>query len=773
MNKKLISTIVLLTAITTFADIAILYSSWANNAKSFYGEFDKALKGTNLKAVKYENTQIAELTKALPNYEMVLISSCGNYENTIDLKPYADTWRDYLSNGGLIFLADANYTSVLDKFINQLGPEFELTPALCSSHTKPSEENKKAFITPNNLLNFPTLVTPSLQKLGHWGYITPKHPEAWDIIETCIDNKVLTLAKHFGKGLLFVTVHSSLKAGNAADFVQNTIINMRVQRKLTEVGVEIVSMETPTHATHTSMTLTLKTTGKTDTLSFALQYTGKDGMVESPVTKQIQGDTVTFTAPITYTKRGTIQFTSTLKDGQTLLSDSTWQDELPEILTSKLRRKHFYPRGNDDVSSSNSNVLEAWLDAVPDAPAAGPLTLRWALDGGTPSTQPMDGTKATVKLSIGNLPLGRHILTWELLQNENSLVKYDDDFFIHPEPTMRFREDGTLLNKGKPFFPFGMYHVSWSASPENRLEMVKNIAQFGYNLVHVGIKSTEKETDTYGQFLDECHKRGIYVITEFGYKAEDVIRKYKNHPAVLGWNPGDEPAAQGISNKEMFRRYDTFKQLDPNHIAYTVICIPAQYKNYASGTDVLSPDPYPVPSHPVDNVYRAFKSAWQEAMKYDTALWGVPQCFGGYGGWKRPPNGDEYRTMLYLALIAGVKGFVNYTYHDGGFDLPKNAELWDACKKVPTEMAPLIPFILDGKRTVLQENDKGIYAAIWTLDGRKAVVIVNASNDKALPFNLKGGFANMRLDFGTVQDLKTTAESLSGTLRPLGQAVLY
>ena len=764
MNKKLFYAIAFLAAFSVFADVAVLYSSWANNAKSFFGEFDKPLEGTGLKAVKYENIQITELTKELPKYEMVLISSCGNYENTVDLKPYADAWRDYLANGGMIFLADANYVSVLNSFINHLGPEFQLTPALCTSHLKPSDENSKAFITPNVLLHFPTLVTPALQKQRHWGHLTPTRPETWEIIETCVDGKALTLCKRFGKGLLFVTVHSSLRSGTAADFARNTIINMRAQRKLKGVGVDIVSMETPTRNTNTSMTLTLKTTGKADALSFALQYTGKDGMVDSPVTKKVLGDTVTFLAPVTYTKRGIIQFSSVLKDGETVLSDSKWQDELPEILTSKFRRKHFYP---------GMNELEAWLNAVPDYPDAGPLTLRWTLDGGTPSTQPMDGMNATVKLPIGKLALGRHLITWELLQNGKSLVRLEEDFFIHPEPTMRFREDGTLLNHGKPFFPFGMYHVSWSTPPEHRLEMVRNIAQYGYNLVHVGIKKEEKETDTYGQFLDECQKNGIYVITEFGYKAEDVIRKYKDHPAVLGWNPGDEPANRGVSNKEMFRRYDTFKQLDPNHIAYTVICIPAQYKNYASGTDVLAPDPYPVPNNPIDHVYRAYKSAWQEAMKYDTALWGVPQCFGGYSSWKRPPNGDEYRGMLYLALIAGVKGFVNYTYHDGGFSLPKDAELWEACKKVPTEMVTLIPFILNGQRTVLMENAKGIYAAIWKRDGCKAVVIVNASSEKALPFNLKGDFTNTQLDFGTVQELKATSESLSGTLRPLGQAVLY
>ncbi len=765
MKRTVICTIALIVAVTAVADVAVMYSSWANNAKAYFAEFDKTLEKLNIKAVKYENTKLAELTKDLTKYEMVLITSCGNYDNTTDLKPYADAWRGYLAKGGMIFLADANYPSVLDSFLNRLGPEFELTPDLCISHTKPTPENARAFIKPHNLLHFPTIVTPALQQQSHWGHLTPKQPKKWDIIETCVDKKALTLAKSYGKGLLFVTVHSSLRGGTAADFVRSTIVNMRAQGRLKSSGLDIIAMETPTRKTNTKMLLRLKTSGKTDSLAFSLKYTGKNGMVESPVVKKVEGNTVTFTAPITYMVRGRIQFNATLKDGQRILSDSGWQDNLPEIIMSKLRRKHFYP---------GMNELEAWLTTVPDYPQNGSLAVHWRLDGGSDNVQSMSkDMKATVKMDITGLALGKHVIEWELKQNGKSLAKLEQDFFVHPEPTMRFREDGTLLNNGKPFFPFGMYHVSWDVPPEHRLDMVKEIAQYGYNLVQVGICLSEKNTDTYGQFLDECQKLGIYVITEFQLPAEEVIQKYKDHPAVLGWNPGDEPANRGISNTEMFRRYDTFKQLDPNHIAYTVICIPAQYKNYASGTDVLSPDPYPVPNSPIDSVYRAFKSAWEEAMKYDTALWGVPQCFGGYGGWKRAPNGDEYRGMLYLALMAGVKGFVNYTYFDKGFYLPLDDELWEACKKVPTEMKPLIPFVLDGKRKVHAENANGIYVATWTLGGRTAVVVVNASQNTSLPFELKGDFANAKLDFGTVQNLKATAAGLKGTLRPLGQAVLY
>ena len=765
MNRKRLCAIALLLGcVSLIGDVAVLYSGFSGNERRFFPEFDKALDTIGVKAVKYENTKMEELTKDLRKYEMVLVTSCGNFENTVDLKPHADAWRDYLSDGGMVFVADANYASVLESFINRLGPEFELTPEHCIAHLKPSPENAKAYVRPHNLMNFPTNALEPLLRQGHWGHLTPKQPKTWDVIETCVENKPLTLAKNYGKGLLFVTVHSNLQAGEAIDFARNTIVNMLAEAKLKKHGLTLVSTETPMRRTNTRMVIRLKATGKTDSLAFSLKYTGKDGMVQAPVDKMVEGNVVQFTARIAYQTRGVIQFAAALMDGTNVLLESNWQDELPEILTSKLRRKHFYP---------GMNELEATLIAISDPPVVYPPSIiQWQLDGGKISKQKITQMTTTVKMPVRNLAVGKHVIAWELLQNGKSLAKLTQDFFVHPEPTMRFRDDGTLLINGKPFFPFGMYHVTQSATPEHRLDMVKEIAKYGYNLVHVRILSSEKGTDSYGKFLDECQKRGIYVITEFDYDALEVIRTYKNHPAVLGWNPGDEPYPKGVTPEMMFSRYDAFKQLDPNHIAYTVICTPSQYKNYACGTDVLAPDPYPIPNNPIDTLYTNYKNAHAEARKFDTALWAVPQCFGyGHGTWSRTPTADEYRAMLYLSLIAGAKGFVNYTYFDGGFFLPKSTELWEACKSVPTEMAPLIPFILNGKRTVQQENDKGVYAATWTLDDSKAIVIVNASPDTVLPFEIKGDFANASIHYGAVENLKAASAGLGGTLRPYGQAV--
>lgn len=87
-------------------------------------------------------------------------------------------------------------------------------------------------------------------------------------------------------------------------------------------------------------------------------------------------------------------------------------------------------------------------------------------------------------------------------------------------------------------------------------------------------------------------------------------------------------------------------------------------------------------------------------------------------------------------------------------------------------MKPLIPFVLDGKRKVHLVDASGIYAATWTIGGNTAIVLVNAS-DSEQSFALPGAFQSAKLHFGSIDNMKADATALNGTIRPLGQAVLF
>ena len=223
----------------------------------------------------------------------------------------------------------------------------------------------------------------------------------------------------------------------------------------------------------------------------------------------------------------------------------------------------------------------------------------------------------------------------------------------------------------------------------------------------------------------------------------------------------------------MFRRYDNFKKWDYNHLAYTVICIPAQYKNYASGTDVLAPDPYPVPGGPMDNIYNLFSSAKASANDCDTALWAVCQAFGGQkyaarGAWQRWPTGTEFRSMSYLALMAGAKGIIYYVYQDGEFAILKSGDLWEAAKDFPAEIADLTPFILNGQYEQLIAR-QGLYVGLWKLNGEQRLVAVNTGKDAV---DVKVAFTGKTVVKGAPANLTANDGNVSFSVPPFDRVIL-
>ena len=119
---------------------AVVYSDWSKN--SFATEYDKHLKALGWEFDKYQNTRLPELTEKLGAYQFVIAASVANYTQTVKMGPYAAAWRKWLAEGGALIITDANYGSVLGTWVGAFGPEFACSCALCSAHTKPSDETR-------------------------------------------------------------------------------------------------------------------------------------------------------------------------------------------------------------------------------------------------------------------------------------------------------------------------------------------------------------------------------------------------------------------------------------------------------------------------------------------------------------------------------------------------------------------------------------------------------------------------------------------------------
>ncbi|MBE6366025.1 MAG: hypothetical protein E7053_09835 [Lentisphaerae bacterium] len=771
MSKTVLSLLLLtVLCIPGFAgDVATVYSGFPSGQKAFMNEHDETVRRLGFTADKYENTRLPELSGKLAQYKIVFLSTTSNYENTVDMAPYAASWRRWIENGGILLVEDANYDSIQHKFLHHLGPEFRIITSQCSSNTRPSAATAKVtFDVRNPLVSFPAPTEPDGKSINHWSHIHSA-PRGWIVLERCYDKAPVTMVRFVGKGAVMITVRGTYTHENEIRYFTNLIRNIQAALNLRAKGIRISDINHPETSSSSSMSFILNGPAEVlRSIRFELEYTGAGGVRKESVTPEIVGQFTRCTVPVTFDTCGEVNFTAGMYCADELIASGKWVVNVPDLFEIKAKRTHFYP-GYDNldivytVSGGDSAQTSAKLKVTSQREVK-------IFDLQTGSGE--------VSVDISGYPVGRHELKLELIQDGKTIASQDVTFFRHPFPKAYIRPDGTLLINGEPFFPMGFYHVSWRATSEHRMAFMKDIARYGYNLVAVSFYNFEKENGgkDFIEFLDECHKRGVYVFVEFGFDLRmRGIAEFKHHPAILGWSPGDEPAAHGWSPQVMFGRYTAMKQLDPDHLVFTIVCMPRHYKDYAAGTDIFAPDPYPVPDSPLDMAYGRYKEAGIETRKYGNAFWTVPQCFGGGNtGWKRYPNPQEYRVLIYMSLISGAKGLINYAYYDDSFMLPDDAkDLYEASMAMPAELASLTPFILNGKLSLLKEDNQGIYAAVWELDGKRAYVILNASAESTLPFALDGDFTSHRVAAGEVGELSASAERLTGRLAPLERVVIY
>ena len=763
--------------------VAVVYSEWSKSA--FANEYDKHLKRQGWAFDKYENVRLPELSGKLGGYNLVIATSVANYTQTVKMAPFAEAWRKWLADGGTLIVTDANYGSVLGDWVAAFGPGFETGCALCSAHTKPSDATRAVTVRPDPLLTCPKPLGDLFQKhYRQWTHLTKLGPD-WHTPITCVDGAPIFAYRRFGKGLVVLTSAASLRNSPIASAL---LENVAADRCLRAAGIEVLSFEPnlpgggPAERVSRLRLKVAPGGARKVTATLAARNGRAKGKTEAKAVVEAAvppSGEVTLAPACALVRSGRVESRlDVAADGRPVLSCS-WEETLPDAVGIRLKRKHLYP----------GNALVAQMTfASPGRAGARPSPegVSWRIDDG--AWQMREAKDGDWTIPVDKLTRGAHVFRAKLCYKpgfleslspaERQLFDWGEsveaEFFAHPEPKYRIRDDHVLLENGKPFFPLGFYDVSWTVPVEQRLRMAQDVAQWGYNTIHVGIQGPENKGDGYGTFLDACAQLGVRVITEFSGDPLPVIEKYRDKPAVLGWNPGDEPAPKGITPAQMFARYDRFKQIDPDHIAYTVICVPSQYANYAAGTDVLAPDPYPVPKRGVDVVYRRFKEAKDAADRVDTALWAVGQAFGGQkydkkGAWPRWPDAREFRGMSYLALMAGVKGIIYYTYYDGSFDILKAPDLLEAVKAFPAELRELTPFALDGKGELLAEDKDGVYAMAWTLGTERRLVAVNARDKDAevsLPFS--GG----QVLFGAPRNLRTDGGRIRFTIPPLERVVV-
>lgn len=746
--------------------VAVIYSSWGGS--SFQNEYDDAVRNLGWGLEKYENIKIPELAGRLAEFDVVISASTGNYEHVQDMGLYKDQWLSFLNKGGILLVVDANYESVLNSWVNKFGDDFVLTSSGCSPFTnKNGGSSEVKFDTKSPILTVPNDIRNDfVRESGIWAHLET-WPAGWTSIITCADNKSLFLYKRVGKGLVAVTSYASFQGIESKVLSEKLLNNLLMFTQSSASGIEIVSSSFPdaVPGVHKGTVVVHNISGAAKDISVRLssEPAGAISGVQSIPVQVASGKTAKIPFSMNIKARGNIALTvDILANGQNPVS-LVRKFDVPEVMVFKTRNRHLF-----DAASITFNSMLA-----PDSEISlKDCTLEINIDG--KKVQSIKSPKYSDRYSIktSGMAYGLHKAEGRLMHKGSEVAKRDTEFVLNREAKIHSRADGTLLVDGKPEFPFGWYHVSWATSLQDRLDFIKSIGEAGFNVAHLSCTKAED----WKAVLDQSEKVGVKVITEYGGDYPALINTYKDHPAVMAWNPGDEPDGAGISPDEMLRRANSFRDIDPNHPAYMVLCVPPTYARYAGSADIIAPDIYPIPGGKVRDVYKFLISARTEASKNDRPIWAVVQCFGyaSANTW-RVPTVDECRNMTYQALLAGAKGIIYYTYLDSGFEVRKFPELWQGMKDLVPEINTMKPFLMSGLPVAIKTSSDDIVAGVWNAQKEHMLIVANTSSTETLNIKIplpagasKTWKAILARDSA---GLTVSGNKLTGKLRPLGAAV--
>ncbi len=248
------------------------------------------------------------------------------------------------------------------------------------------------------------------------------------------------------------------------------------------------------------------------------------------------------------------------------------------------------------------------------------------------------------------------------------------------------RDDRTFLIDAQPFFPVGLYYPEEELADETGA-LLKDLRSTGFNTVFFIDNSADPLGPKTRATLDRVAAAGLH--TQWRPPGQlswsfDVLKKtvtaYKDHPAMLFWEHGDEPMVNGGKFEEYLLGYKLMKELDPDHpvlmVEYPFWTDEARLKEFATACDVYAFDKYPIPLKRWFYQGADIPNGWPHSiaiMGELTAWWqtlapGKP-TLTVLQAWNRKPQEDGkagYPTtrqslfMAYQSVIRGAKGLLYY-----------------------------------------------------------------------------------------------------------------
>ncbi len=210
-----------------------------------------------------------------------------------------------------------------------------------------------------------------------------------------------------------------------------------------------------------------------------------------------------------------------------------------------------------------------------------------------------------------------------------------------------------------------------------------------------------------GSMRDGDYKDFYQVVKDKEFEpVRKMVRKYADHPSVIGWNIFDEPDVHNVDPDVVHQLYKIVKEEDPDADVYTVFGHINKIEKYNDTFDVLMFDFYPYFEKHSKGKVESLACSMSEKADFlrnyvaEHNKKGFIFVLQGYGRnpegepifFRRDPTPHEYRYMLYTVLIRQPSALLNWAFHISRKDFRESV-----IYPVQDEYEKLIPVVMQGE----------------------------------------------------------------------------
>ncbi len=399
------------------------------------------------------------------------------------------------------------------------------------------------------------------------------------------------------------------------------------------------------------------------------------------------------TLPFRITERGDWHAVARCLDGesdQTLCVTPAHHFTIPPILSARIARPWFRGRIYSKMDLREVEVeAQVGLRDLAHRKLTCAAEMYDAEQVVSSASEPVGASPVTLRLPCRELADGAYTVRVRLEDGSGEPLSTVDDLPLEKLPPAEdelwFDRENNLVINGKPHFPTGFYSVDWTG----RMNLLPD---GGYTFSHTYASSRPKRLDPeitdwdWQKWLDTGAQHGLRSFMGIGYSGDGeedfhaklaagelpeaeqrmrgFVERWKTHPGIGAWYLYDEPSLAGRTPEEMAYLYKLADDIDPYHPK--VVCqVFWSDARFVPWLDVLMPDRYPVraeASAPLRSVASAVRSA-RTTVNDEKPVWAVLQWYRYEGG--RFPTPREMRCMAFLAVAAGAKGIIWYSFYHG------------------------------------------------------------------------------------------------------------